>query len=73
MDVQAGGIGKTDECPCGSGKNYEDCCEELGITYGLFEFGNRKVVFNVKEVDLAIQDLLGFLSDEVSNTLPTGF
>jgi len=72
MDVQAQEVGKTDACPCGSGKAYEDCCEKSGITYGLFRFDARKVVFNVEEANRAVQDVLSFLCDEVSDPFKKG-
>jgi Fe-S-cluster containining protein len=65
MDVQAQEIGKRHTCPCGSGRDYEDCCEKAGITYGLLKLGSKEIVFDVEETNQSIQDLMGFLSNEV--------
>jgi Fe-S-cluster containining protein len=54
-----------DMCPCGSGKRYGDCCGKKGITYGVFEYGKARVVFDIEQTNRAIENLLSFLSAEV--------
>lgn len=65
MDIQATVIAEQDICPCGSDEKYGDCCLRQGISYGAFECEGKRVIFNVKETDQAVENLLRFLSGEV--------
>jgi Fe-S-cluster containining protein len=66
MDIEATVIAGQDICPCGSGEKYGDCCLGQGISYGLFECEGKRVIFNVEETNRAVENLLRFLSDEIS-------
>jgi hypothetical protein len=58
-------IRKNDSCPCGSGKEFKDCCEAKGHSYAYFKYGRKRVVYDLDETNKNVNDILGFTYDRI--------
>jgi len=58
-------INAQDPCPCDSGKKYKDCCLKKGVTFGVFQYGPKKIVFDVDKTQRNIDELTSFLGEKI--------
>jgi Fe-S-cluster containining protein len=58
-------IGKHDSCPCGSGKEFGNCCRHKGHAYALLEYGEKRIVYNLDKSTQNIGDVLAFTYDNI--------
>jgi Fe-S-cluster containining protein len=65
MDNKIVRIRGNDPCPCGSGKRFLDCCVSKGHRYGLLEYGDKRVTFDLDEADNNVTDLLNYCFNNI--------
>jgi Fe-S-cluster containining protein len=66
MEIRAMEKEKEALCPCGSERQYKDCCAGQGRTFGLLEYEAKKILFDVDETERDIDALIRFCHDMVS-------
>ena len=66
MEIRAVRIEGEAWCPCGSKKQYKDCCAGEGRTFGLLEYEDKRILFDVNDTEQSIQRLVRFCSDSLS-------
>ena len=67
MEIRAVEIEKQAMCPCGSKKQYKDCCATEGRTFALLEYEGKRILFDVDETEQCIETLVSFCSENVLN------
>jgi len=67
MEIRAVEIEGQALCPCGSEKQYKDCCAVEGRTFGLIEYEDKRILFDVDETEQRIEELVRFCSENVLN------
>jgi Fe-S-cluster containining protein len=65
MEIGAIEIEKEALCPCGSKKQYKDCCASAGRTFGLIEYEGKRIVFDVDKTERCIERLVRFCSENI--------
>jgi hypothetical protein len=59
-------IGRTDLCPCGSGKRFKNCCKGKGNTYAFFEGGDKRFAYDLTETNRHIDSIINTYNRIVS-------
>jgi hypothetical protein len=67
MEIRAVEIEGEAMCPCGSEEQYKDCCAREGRTFGLIEYEDKRILFDVDETEQRIETLVRFCSENVLN------
>ncbi len=65
MKIRAVEIEGEASCPCGSKKQYKDCCAREGRTFGLLEYEDKRILFDVDKTEQCIQRLVRFCSESI--------
>jgi Fe-S-cluster containining protein len=62
-------IPKKSACPCGSGKNFQECCESKNHIYEalIIDDAQNYVIYNQTEIIEAVKNLNGFVESRISN------
>lgn len=65
MDIRAVEVEGEALCPCGSKKQYKDCCAVRGCRYALLEYEGKRILFDVDETVRYVKTLERFCSDNI--------
>jgi Fe-S-cluster containining protein len=65
MEIGAIEIEKETLCPCGSKKQYKNCCATEGRRYALLEYEGKRILFDVDKTEQCIERLVRFCSDDI--------
>jgi Fe-S-cluster containining protein len=58
-------IAINNSCPCGSGKQFGDCCVSKGHTYALFDYGGVRFPFDLDASTKDITELMDFCFNNI--------